>query len=476
MSQWSLEDILHPKSVAIVGASTNPIAQGYNFTRYLIEQGFGGKIYPVHPRYPEVLGLKAYPTVKEIPGPVDYVISCVPSTEVLNLLEECSQKGVRCLHLFTARFSETGRQDAAELEQQILKQARKLGIRLIGPNCLGVYYPQVGLSFGYDFPAESGAVGFASQSGGGATGFVRLAGMRGVRFSKVFSYGNALDFNECDYLDYFAHDPETKTILMYIEGLKNGKKFFDLLRRVTPVKPVVIIKGGRGQSGMRAASSHTAALAGSMKIWETAVGQAGAVSARTFDELADLAVTFNFSPPILGRRVGVAGGGGGPSVLAADDCEEAGLEVIPLPAEIREELKSKNVSIWDWIGNPADVSIMGGSGVSGIDLLQMMAKNKNFDLIILLVNEDAPFQKDEMMRRRREEIKVCLSLKKKSKKPLLVVAGEKSTNTENYNHWRWKSLSQVRAKLIPAGIPVYPTVDRAARTARKVLDYYRNLK
>jgi len=471
MSTHPLEEVLHPQSIAVVGASNTPAGAGYNFTYHLIHYGYRGKIYPVNPNYHEVLGIKAYPSLRDIPDSVDYVISCIPAAEVLNMLEECSQKGVKAVHLFTARFSETGHRDAAELEQEILNQARKRGIRLIGPNCMGLYYPQLGIAFGYDFPKEPGTVGLASQTGGGAGYFVHLASLRGIRFSKVISYGNGLDFNESDFLDYFSQDPETKLILMYIEGIRDGKRFFDSLSQAAATKPVIITKGGRGKAGMRAAASHTAALAGSTKLWETAVAQAGAISAQNFHEMTDLAVSFQFLPPILGTRVGIAGGGGGISVLAADECEEAGLETIPLPTEIREELKSRGIPIWDWIGNPTDISIMGGL-ITPIDMLRMMARNQNFDLLIAIINEDAPSRKEDMILRHRGEVKGYIKLKKESSKPLLVVAGENSAGIKNLNHWRQKEMSRARTKLTAANIPFYPTIGRAARAARKLTNYY----
>ncbi len=476
MSTHPLEEILHPQSIAVVGASVDPSVMSYGFTSHLLDYGYQGKIYPVNPRYSEVLGIKAYPSLRDIPGSVDYVICCIGASGVLNMLDDCSQKGVKAVHFFTGRFSETGRREAAELEQEILKQARKRGIRLIGPNCLGVYYPREGISFGYDFPKEPGSVGLASQTGGGGAIFIQLASLRGIRFSKAISYGNAIDFNECDYLDYFAQDPETKIILMYIEGVRDGRRFFSSLHQAASAKPVIIVKAGRGKSGMRAAASHTAALASSIKIWENLVAQAGAISAENLDEMIDLAVSFYFLSPIRGPRVGIAGGGGGPSVLAADECEEAGLDVIPLPTDIREELKSKGIAIWDWISNPTDVSIMGGFGFTTIDMLQMMDRNQSFDLLIAIMHETPLTRKDEMILRFRDQVKGYTKLRKEISKPLLIVVGDKSPGTKDYNHWRWKLTAELRTKFIAANIPFYPTIGRAARAARKLVDYYQRRK
>jgi len=472
MSVDILDEIFHAQSIAVVGASNNPASGGYHFTRHLIDYGYRGRVYPVNPGYSEVLGLKAYPSLKDIPGPVDYVISSVPASQVLGMLDDCIEKGIRAIHLFTARFSETGRREAAELEQKILRRARQGGIRLIGPNCMGVYCPQERISFGYDFPLEAGSVGMVFQSGGAATELVRLAAQRGVRFSKVVSYGNALDYSEADFLSYLSRDTETKIVLMYIEGIKDGRRFISSLREAASAKPVIIVKGGRGESGARAIASHTASLAGSMRVWDTAIAQAGAISADSFEELIDLAVSFYFLPPVRGARVGVVGGGGGISVRSADECEEAGLEVVPLPPEIREELKAKGNPIWDWIGNPTDASITGGFGFSHIDILQMMAASPDFDLLIGNVSEGGPTRKEEMVGRLRAEAAGYVMIGKTSSKPLLVVVGDKSPGVEDYEFWRWTELSKTRAELIEAGIPFYPSVSRAARAARKLLDYY----
>ncbi len=200
------------------------------------------------------------------------------------------------------------------------------------------------------------------------------------------------------------------------------------------------------------------------------MAQAGAISAQDFEEMADLAISFYFLPPIRGTRVGIAGIGGGPSVLAADQCEEAGLEVIPLPAEVRDKLKDKGIPIWDW-GNPIDASILGGF-ITTSDILRIMSTNENFDFLIGIINEDAPFRKEGMISRLRTDVRGYIKVKQGTPKPLLGVVGEKGAGIKNHNHWRWRMLSEARTKLTSAGIPVYPTIGRAASAARKLVDYY----
>jgi len=471
MSTHPLEEILHPRSIAVVGASDSPDGRGYGFLAPLLEFGFKGEIYPVNPKYSEVLGKKAYPSVRDIPGPVDYVISAVPARLVPQMLEDCAAKGVKVAHLYTARFSETGRQHAAELEREVLRLAKKGGIRLIGPNCMGVYHPGHGLAFDDDAPKTSGTAGLISQSGNVAGDIVRVCGMRGVYFSKAISYGNAIDLNECDYLDYFAQDPETEVILMYIEGVKDGQRFFDVLRQATLVKPVIIIKGGRGKSGTRAAASHTASLAGSAELWPTMVAQAGAVYAESLEELIDLAASFYLLPPIKGHRVGVAGGAGGASVLAADQCELAGLDVVPLPTELREELKRGGISIWDWIGNPADMSIREDRDFEVGDMLQVMAKYQDFDFLIAIIGSPHHHHGQPEITTDTFLGQYRLNEVKKTK-PLLAVVYDRSLGQDEWDSWNWRVTCEVRTKLIDLGVPFYPTITRAAIAARKLIEYY----
>lgn len=471
-----LDAAFHPRSIAVVGASGNPSSMGHRFVLHLLNYGYRGQIYPVAVNWPEVLGIKAYSTLGDIPGTIDYVICCLPALKVPQLLSECPQKEVQVVHLYTARFSETGSRDAARLETKILQQARKLGIRLIGPNCLGIYHPREGIAFAYDFPTEPGKVGMLSQSGGAATEFINYASLRGIRFSKVISYGNALDLNEADYLQYFANDPETEIIAGYIEGVKDGRRFLDILRQTSRSKPVIILKAGRGNAGTRTVASHTGSLAGSLRNWETAIKQAGAIQARDLEDLMNLVVSFSFLPPVLGTRVGVVGGGGGMSVLSADGWEEAGFSVVPLPPDIEQEIEKTVPELWwGWIRNPVDMSILPpearASNLAG-RILRMMAQSPHFDLIVVNITVGGPSSGAELAASTRREVENIMDIKRNTTKPLAAVLNTGTLGVDDFDSPRWKGLAERKADLIGAQIPVYSTPKEAASAIIQLVGYY----
>jgi len=413
--------------------------------------------------------VKAYGNISAIDGPVDYVISSVPAHAVLDMIRDCGRKGVKAIHLFTARFSETGRPEGIELEKQILKAARDTGIRLIGPNCMGLFYPAKGISFSDALPHKGGSTGFVSQSGQMAEDVCRYAALRGVFFSKAISYGNAIDFNECDFLEHLADDPETERILMYVEGVRDGSRLCALLKKITAAKPVIVLKGGMGEAGTRITSSHTASMAGSKQIWTAMIRQSGAIVAESMEELLDIAAAFTFLEKIEGFNVGVAGGGGGASVLAADQCEAAGLKVIPLPGDIREKLRQNGSQIWDWIDNPADMSIRDRSEFTPGHCLELMAKHPDFHLLIaLMMDPHHEHQKKTTL----EDIITQFKVQTRFIKPMLAVVPDKSLGGEEFDDWKWKMLCRLRSKLLELKIPFYPTIGRAARAAFKMADYY----
>ncbi len=342
--------------MAVVGLSPDPNGTWLNqvYLQAPIEAGFKGPVYPVNLKGGRIGRLQVYARMRDVPGPVDYVVSCVPARQTPQLLEDCLAAGVKVVQLYTAGFLEMGNGEGVELQQRLVEIARRGRMRLIGPNCMGVYCPASGMSYSLDFPREPGNVGILCQSGGNATYLVRSGAARGLRFSKTISYGNACDINECDILEYLARDRETAAIAAYIEGASDGRRLADVLPRAVSAKPVVVYKGGCTEAGGRAAASHTGALAGSRAAWHGLLRQAGAIQADSIEEVTDMLVALLQVKAPRGLNACVVGVGGGASVQATDEFVRAGLRLPPLPADLRERLQEIIPPTGGMLGNPID--------------------------------------------------------------------------------------------------------------------------
>ena len=469
----SLGRLFSPTSVAIVGASPNPFVGGHQFARFLMDNGFQGRFYLVNPTASEILGLKAYARLTEIPEPdVDYVISCIRADGILPLLDDCSKKNVKLLHLFTARLKETGRDKETRLQGEILEKARRLGIRILGPNCMGIYYPKLGLSFNYELPRESGPVGGFFQTGGGAAELVRYAALRGVRFSKVISYGNASDIDEIELLDYFASDDETKVITSYIEGVKDGRKFARALALAGKKKPIIVLKGGRGKTGAQLALSHTASLAGSIDVWKAALKQCGVIMVSSFEELIDEVVAFTFLPPVTGRRVVYAGGGGGKSMVSADVWEEEGFELPDLSAEFRKKLREKIPQLWDWVRNPIDASLFQGTPIVDVNVLEWLSDEDGFDIWVANLTQDDPLPEDIWANVLAPNFLNSVTAIKERGKPVACVIETGEIGPAEMESWKWTAIAETRRRIVENGLAVFPSPQRAAKAVGKLVNYW----
>jgi acyl-CoA synthetase (NDP forming) len=351
----SLDEVFSPRGVAVVGASG---AEKLSFAEVVVhglkEAGFAA-IYPVNPKYTEVLGLRCYPDLVSIPGVVDHVVVSIPAESALELLDQCAAKGVRSVHFFTAGFGESGVTERVELERELLKKARAGGFRIIGPNCVGLFVPGSGLTNTPGVSLEPGPIGFISQSGGHASNILMDGGPRGLRCSKAVSYGNALDVDESELLEYLRRDPETEIIAAYIEGVKDGRRFLKALREAAAQKPVVIYKGGRTEAGKRATFGHTASMTSSVAIFEGLCRQTNTIQVDDLDELIDVLVALRFARPLpRGRGVALVGAGGGPSVLASDEIENARLQLPRLSSGVQAELRRDLPIAGSIFSNPVD--------------------------------------------------------------------------------------------------------------------------
>ena len=336
----SLRPFFYPRSVAVIGASRDPQSIGYRILEALVSQRFNGPVYPVNPRARVVGSIPAYPSVLAIPEPVDLAVITVPRDQVLGVVDECGQKGVRALVVITAGFAETG-PEGARLQRELVQRARGWGMRVVGPNCLGLIHthPDVRLnaSFSPVFPPP-GRVAMLSQSGALGLAILQYASDMGLGLSGFVSVGNKADVSGNDLLQYWEDDPNTDLILLYLESFGNPRRFARLARRVGRRKPILAVKAGRTAAGRRAASSHTAALAASDTAVEALFRQAGVIRAQTLEEMFDVAALLANQPLPAGPRVAVVTNAGGPGILATDALAGHGLELPETSPELRRQL------------------------------------------------------------------------------------------------------------------------------------------
>ncbi len=316
-----LRAIFEPKSIAVIGATSNPQSvTNMTFLRQLLDFGYPGRIYPVNPHLDQVMGLKAYASIRDIPERVDYVVCAIAASAAPKLMRECVAAKVKVVSLFTAGFSEVG-EDGAKLEREVVEIARRGGVLVLGPNCLGVHCPKAGLTLEGGIARNGGHIGFISQSGGVAQEMILALAEREIYISKLVSLGNAADLNESDYLEYLGHDNDTRVIGVYLEGVKQPERFLSVAKEVARSKPLIVLKGGRTPAGAGAVRLHTGSLAGSRAVWEAMCRQAGIVQVSDLREMTDAIQAFTYLKPLKGRRVGIIGVGGGFGVLAADAIE-----------------------------------------------------------------------------------------------------------------------------------------------------------
>jgi acyl-CoA synthetase (NDP forming) len=409
----------------------------------------------------------------DVPGKVDYVISCIPARFTPQLVKDSATKGAKIVSFFTAGYSESGRSEGRNLEDELLRVARAAGIRLLGPNCLGLYCPRIGLSFAADFPRETGNVGFIGQSGGNAIYLIRAAGQRGVRFSKAVSYGNACDVDECDLLEYFITDNETKVVAAYIEGIKDGRRFRSILRKLSALKPVIILKGGYTSGGAVAASSHTGSLAGANESWEGLLTQAGAIRVYSLDEMADMLVTFSYLTPPRGRRAVICGSNGGFSVLTADDYIQAGFELPQLAPKEQRGLydlvaRFSNTDAGMILRNPFDITNI-PSPEGQYAIMRSLATNDRFDMMVGQVsisNSAWPFAQSPYIYWPDMFLDSLLRVQREVGKPVAVILHSISTAGE------FERMARLQEKCQAAGLPVYDSIPRAALAMERFMHYH----
>ncbi len=387
------EHIFYPRSIALVGVSKDSRKMGSLWAKALIESDFAGPVYPVNPSLDELFGVKVWPSLTAIPGPVDLVICCIPRTFVIDLLDDCAAKHVVAVHFFTAGFRETGEAQWIHVEEEMARRAKKGGFRIIGPNCIGVSCPEHRLPYGAaSTVGKPGPLGFISQSGGHAGKLVEIGATRGIGFSKVASIGNCCDLGSADFLEYMAVDPKTGVVGLYLEGPRDSQRLFQVMRAASQRKPVVVWKGGATEAGAKAASSHTGAMKASTAVWTAALKQAGAIQVRGVDEMADTLLLLETVGAIqktrLGLICGLTGDGKSEALLATDACAGFGIDILSYTESTR----------WELLGLPgeAGTAVVNASGLSqssGIlqafeQTMELVTADRRVDMVMAYENAD----------------------------------------------------------------------------------------
>ena len=472
-----LHNMFFPKSIALVGASPNP--QGWGGTSFLLRLkniGFPGKIYPVNPKATEILGWKVYPNLQSIPETVDFVMIAISAPGVPAVLEDCIAVGIKNVHIFSSGFGETGEEEGLKLEQQIKEIIARGNLRVVGPNCMGLYVPASKLAGWGVKPAGTGHVAFLSQSGGHGEILTAYAQSLGVYFSKIISFGNACGLQVGDFLEYLHQDPDTHIISIYLEGIKDGNRVTRLIKDINRTKPVIIWKAGMTESGSRAVVSHTGSLAGNNQIWDAFFKQTGAVRVNSLEEIIDVVLAFLYLKPPRGKRTLLLAGGGGNSVAFADICGRQGLEIPPLSEKTRKELNDFIRLAGNSTRNPLDVWMVQREAQLYRRVMEIALADPAIDLAIVdrvvggldvFDDDERPEGGHEKGLREVNDFLIDFAGNNPFDKPLAV-----SMDLYGNDLYCADRAAQLRLNFVTAGVPAYPNLESAARAMSRFIDYH----
>lgn len=457
-----LERAFNPRVVVVVGDS-----RATNFEWIRGQKNFKGKLYSVHVNPAtfediKALGVQNFTSLQDIPEPVDLAIVAVSRKAALDVLNDCIRKDVAAAHFFSSGFSETGTEEGTMLERHLVAQAEATNFHLIGPNCMGIFNPAVGIKQSEDqYTGAPGQVGFLSQSGSVAITFSLDAHHQGLDINKAVSYGNGVVLDSPDFIEFFGRDASIRAIGMYLEGVKNGARFLSVLRDVAARKPVVIWKGGRTEEGGRAIASHTGSLALPKAVWDAAIRQCGALQVTTIEELIDTLKALLFLQDVRGNRVAIAGGAGGQSVASTDEFAATGLRVPTLSQESYNELASFFEVVGGSYRNPIDVA-----GPVRRDMRRVMgilAQDRNIDNLVFLAGTKPG--RHIMPEQFQNTIDLLQHFRQKTDKPVVVIVSLHNEDAE-------KETREYMLKLQSIGIPAFPSIQRGALALKNALDYY----
>jgi len=455
-----LDRAFNPKTVVVIGDKRD------NKYLWLTTQSeFKGNLYSVQISPQEfdgiaALGVQNFTSLMDVPDPVDLVIVSVPRAIAPRVLDDCIRKDVAAAHFFTSGFAETATEEGINLEKQLTEQAEAANFHLIGPNCMGVFNPMVGVKQSpTQYSGRTGPLGFISQSGTHAVNFSIEANLHGLNINKSVSFGNGIVLDSADYLEYFSRDEEIKAVGIYIEGPRDGQRFFRVLKETAVRKPVVIWKGGRTEAGGRAIASHTGALAAHAAVWDAAVRQCGAVTAANLDEMVDILKAITFLSPVEGDRVAVTGGSGGLSVAVADAFAEAGLQIPRLTQKSYDEFATFFSLIGGGYQNPVDTGNANSREMKRI--LDILEADDHIDNIVLLLTA-----RYNSMYLTEKIINAAIEIRNTSAKPVAAVV------SHSFSPEYVEKAQTLINKLQEGGIPTFISLERGATALKKTLAYY----
>jgi len=450
----SLDVFFEARSIAVIGASREPGKIGHEILRSLIDGGFRGNIYPVNPKYSEVLGLKCFNSVLSIPDDVELAVLAIPARIIPRVVEECGLKGVKGVVVISGGFSESGGV-GVKLQSELVSIARKYGIRVIGPNCIGIFNPYTRIdtffqSYERMLRPSKGNVAFLTQSGTYGCTVLEWLALDGIGLSKFVSYGNMCDVDEAELLSYLGDDDKTRVIAFYMESVKSGRRFIDVAARVSRFKPIIVLKAGRTEAGSRAVMSHTGNLAGRYEVVKAAFRKAGIIQVQDIEELFDTIKIFSLCPPPRGDGLAMITNGAGPCVMASDAASELGVKLSQYSNSIRERLR-KSLPPYALIGNPVDLT---GSATlrDYLTASEILLEDPNVNVLALFfVFQDTPLE---------DEVVYEVPKLRRYGKPIVALASGGPY-----------TIKQAR-RLQEGGIPVFPTPERLIRAVKNFIKYY----
>ena len=468
-----IDTIFHSKSLAIYGVSRkgglgNVLLQGF------IDQEFP-KIMIINPKITEpnveIMGIPVFSSLKSIGEPIDLAIISTHPKFVKDIIIECGQYGVKAVIIFSSGFGEKN-EEGKKAENELLKIAQKYQMRLVGPNCMGFYCPETGLSFFPALPKESGPLGFISQSGSIANIMVFNSMLKGIHFSKSISYGNGIDLGFNDFLEYLSNDSNTNLIACYIEGMNDGRRFIELVKNVQ--KPVIIWKVGSTVAGSKAAHSHTGSLCGNNILWNTIFDQYRVIRVYNMEEMVSMVQAFINPMPVRDRRVAIISGPGGPAVSSADACEKNKLTLADLTKDSKMMLKEIIPEFGSSVSNPIDISLQATFDPKlEKKTYEIVGNDPNVDMIFIYLTMLTPRYKD------------LIDLQQKISKPIVLVSAiDVNVSADCFSKDIKRSFIHIKAKNVPSiikelnqnGISVHPNEDLASKVLYNIYKYYNNPK